>query len=425
MTHAVFPRLARARARLSRFCGDQRASVVPIFAFAMIPILALTGTAVDYSRANSARTAVQAALDATALILSKEAVGMDETVLKTKATNYFFSNFSNVEAKNVTVTPFFTTPQSGSFNLVVTANGTVDLHFMAAFGQSSMPISATTEVKWGIKRLELALVLDNTGSMASSSKMTNLKLAAKNLLTTMKTAAKKVGDIKVSIIPFDVTVKPGNGYKNAFWIDFNQNDISKNSWEGCVQDRDRTANGTSINNNTKDTAPVDGDDHTYFPAVQCGSLVSMMPLTDVYEQAGFDSLNTKIDSMTPAGNTNTTIGLVWGWHSLTANLPFPQGSALAPDLDKVIIMLTDGDNTEDRWSTTQSQIDARMKMTCDNLRDTKTIRVYTVRVINGNADLLRDCATNPNMYYNVQQADQLNSVFTSIAQNLANLRLSK
>ena len=78
MTHALLSRLS-ARARLSRFCSDRRASVVPIFAFAMIPILALTGTALDYSRANSARTAVQAALDATALTLSKEAVGMDET----------------------------------------------------------------------------------------------------------------------------------------------------------------------------------------------------------------------------------------------------------------------------------------------------------------------------------------------------------
>ena len=78
-----------------------------------------------------------------------------------------------------------------------------------------------------------------------------------------------------------MTVKPGTSYKDEFWIDFNQNDISKNSWEGCVQDRDRP-NG--INNNTKDTTPVDGDDHTWFPAVQCGSLVTLMPLTDVFER---------------------------------------------------------------------------------------------------------------------------------------------
>jgi hypothetical protein len=39
--------------------------------------------------------------------------------------------------------------------------------------------------------------------------------------------------------------------------------------------------------------------------------------------------------------------------------------------------------------------------------------------------LLKGCATKPEMYYDVQQAVQLNSVFSSIAQNLANLRITQ
>jgi hypothetical protein len=46
-------------------------------------------------------------------------------------------------------------------------------------------------------------------------------------------------------------------------------------------------------------------------------------------------------------------------------------------------------------------------------------------VINGNANLIKSCATKQDMYFDVQQASQLNSVFSSIAQNLANLRISK
>jgi hypothetical protein len=46
-------------------------------------------------------------------------------------------------------------------------------------------------------------------------------------------------------------------------------------------------------------------------------------------------------------------------------------------------------------------------------------------VIDGSASLLKNCATNPNMYYDVDQASELNNVFSSIAQNLANLRISK
>ena len=41
-----------------------------------------------------------------------------------------------------------------------------------------------------------------------------------------------------------------------------------------------------------------------------------------------------------------------------------------------------------------------------------------MRVINGNATLLRNCATNPTMYYDVDQASELNSVFSAIAQKI-------
>ena len=61
---------------------------------------------------------------------------------------------------------------------------------------------------------------------------------------------------------------------------------------------------------------------------------------------------------------------------------------------------------------------------CTNIK-AANIKIYTVRVIDGNASLLQGCATNPTMYFDVQNASQLNSVFTAIAQNLANLRIAK
>ena len=163
MPHALNSWLPLARDFFSRFRRDRRGNVAPIFAIAMLPIFALTGTAVDYSRANAARTEMQAALDATALTMSKEAIGLTQEQLNTKATEYFNASFANLDAKNMTVVPVLVTPQAGSFTLTVTASGSVDLRFMGVFGQSSLPISSSTEVKWGIKKLELAIVLDNTG----------------------------------------------------------------------------------------------------------------------------------------------------------------------------------------------------------------------------------------------------------------------
>lgn len=402
----------------SRFFADQSGGVAPIFALAIVPIIGLAGAAVDYSRASAARSAMYAALDATGLMLSKDAATMTPGQISAKAIDIFNAEFNRPDVGSLQVNAVLSSPQQGSFTLTVSASGNVATTFTRILGQTSIGLNASTAVDWGIKKLELALALDNTGSMAQNGKLTQLKSAAKNLLTTLQAAAKQPGDVKVSIIPFDTTVNIGTTYKDQFWVDYTVNGIQKNQWTGCVMDRSQP-------NDTNDATPVAGTASTLFPAKQCGSqLVSMMPLTDVLDTTGFTALNSKIDSMAASGNTNVTIGLEWGWHSLTPSLPLQQGSDPAPDRDKVIVLLTDGTNTQNRWSTSESAIDARTSLACTNAKNAN-IKIYTVRVIDGNASLLRGCATNPNMYYEVSQATQLNSVFSSIAQNLANLRIAR
>jgi hypothetical protein len=66
----------------------------------------------------------------------------------------------------------------------------------------------------------------------------------------------------------------------------------------------------------------------------------------------------------------------------------------------------------------------RTRAVCANIK-ASGIKIYSVRVIDGNASLLRDCATEPGMYYDVQQASQLSSVFSAIGSSLVNLHLAK
>ena len=78
---------------LARFLSNTRGGVAPLMAVVAIPVLAAVGMAVDYTRANSARAAFQVSLDATALMLSREAAtdatNPDSTVLQTHATDTF------------------------------------------------------------------------------------------------------------------------------------------------------------------------------------------------------------------------------------------------------------------------------------------------------------------------------------------------
>ena len=73
----------------SRFLADQSGGVAPMFALAIVPIIGLAGAAIDYSRASSARTAMFAALDATGLMLSRDAATMTQAQINAKATDIF------------------------------------------------------------------------------------------------------------------------------------------------------------------------------------------------------------------------------------------------------------------------------------------------------------------------------------------------
>jgi hypothetical protein len=89
-----------------------------------------------------------------------------------------------------------------------------------------------------------------------------------------------------------------------------------------------------------------------------------------------------------------------------------------------MILLTDGDNTENLFTTTGSQIDARTKLACTNIK-ADGISLYTIRVIDGNATLLKNCASAPEMYYDVKNASQLSPVFKAIANEISAVRLTQ
>ena len=73
------------RGQFLRFLGNRSGSGAPMFALAALPLLSFVGAAIDFSRAASARTAMQAALDASALMLSKDAQTLSGDALGQKA----------------------------------------------------------------------------------------------------------------------------------------------------------------------------------------------------------------------------------------------------------------------------------------------------------------------------------------------------
>ena len=422
---------------LVRFFENCRGGVAPLVAITALPLMAAVGGAIDYTRASAARTAFQNALDATALMLSRSAATQSAADLQTTATNTFNALFTQADASNVAVSATYAS-NSGS-KVVLTGTATIKTDFLSILGINQININASATSTWGNTRLRVALVLDNTGSMSSSGKITALKTAAKGLLTQLSAAATSPDDVYVSIIPFskDVNLNPANysqswlrwdlweaangtcsstrytSQKSCLSAGKTWTPAAHSTWNGCVTDRDQ-------NFDTTNDAPVAGS--TLYPAEQYSSC----PARVLGLSNDWTALSSEVDAMQPNGNTNQAIGLQLGWQSLTA-APF----SIPPEdpnyqYNDVIILLTDGLNTEDRWYTNISSINTRQQITCDNIK-AANITLYTVQV-NTDGDptstLLQNCASDPGKFFLLTSASQMITTFSQIGTALSNLRLS-
>ena len=446
--------------RLCRTARELRAAnganVTVTFALATLPMVGFVGAAVDYSHANSVKAAMQAAADSTALMLSKNAATITNSALQTQANSYFKALFTRPEATGLTVSAVFTADTGNK--VVVNASSNVPTNFMGLMGFSQLKVAVDSQVAWGNTRLRVALVLDTTGSMADDGKMTALKSATKSLLDQLKAAAVNPGDVYVSIVPFSKDVNVGKSNYQANWInwtDFDQDngDCSKNSydndkagciaagktwtganhntWTGCVVDRGGANSPGTGNYDTNVVAPSTSNTSTLFMAEQYSSCSpKIVPLNYVWQD-----MKDFVDTFYPAGNTNQAIGLAHGWMSLVGGGPYPAPPAEDPKYQytKVIILLTDGLNTQDRWYTSQSSIDAREKLTCDNI-NAAAIQLYTIQVNTGGdptSTLLKNCAGSSGKYpdadkfFLLTSANQIVATFQQIGTRLSNLRIAQ
>jgi Mg-chelatase subunit ChlD len=396
------------------FLADRRGGVAIMFAFALVPVFLIVGAAVDYSRASLARTDLQSAVDGAALAAGRSALDQSHKDLRQAARQAFDSGFRPPSGTTVTT---FKVKATGD-TLTVEAHASVPLSFGGIIGMKTLEVDGQATVPLGILSLEIALVLDNTGSMARLGKMDALKEAAKNLIDTIQ-ASSGAGVSKIGIVPFNTQVNVGSANQSASWLRYSSGspeprlNVTAATWTGCVADRDQPED-------IRDDLPNTGRPETLYPASACqfANLLPVMPLS-----GDFAGLKTAIDGMAPTGNTNTGIGLAWGLALLTPGGPLSVAQKPGKTVQKTIVFLTDGTNTENRWTTDQVQIDQRTDRICQQIKSDK-IQVYTIRVIEGNETLLRNCATKPNMYFSVNQASELKGVFDAIARQLVALRLS-
>jgi hypothetical protein len=172
------------------------------------------------------------------------------------------------------------------------------------------------------------------------------------------------------------------------------------------------------------------------------------------------------------GGTNQAEGLAWGWRALSPNAPFTEGAPYGPDVRKVIVLMSDGENTNvgddpvldsdysayhhlGMWTELASgnmlgqlingiargilapqyrraitsansyvnYVNQRQRQVCDNIK-AADIEIYVVRFRNGDQSVMRYCASSDEHYFNANNAQELSEAFDAIGTGIGALRLT-
>jgi Flp pilus assembly protein TadG len=526
-----------------RLLADRAGNVTITFALAFLPLVALVGAAIDYSRASAIRTSMQSAADMTSLAVAKSAATLTADEIQSQSETIFKASFTRKDATDLAITTSYTT--TGGTTLTVGATAKMKTNFLGVMGITEMVLGTSSTSAWGQSRLRVALVLDNTGSMSSSGKLTALKKATKTLLAQLKAAATAADDVYVSIIPFVKDVAADKASYSENWIywgtstqdptlsddsswdanngscsgasgstrsacyanacsaggytnktectanytctnplqttqsactgqkactksyssqnsceyhygtwgygTWNKNTWSSSivwtpsshsNWNGCITDRGDNAGPNTGAYDTITTSPSSSIVATLFPAEQYAYCpAAVLPLNN-----NWTTMTTFVDNMVANGSTNQGIGFIHGWQSLVGGGPYPN----PPTMDtanykykQVIILLTDGLNTQNRWwgngsstgTSDDAKIDARQQLACSNAKGAG-ITVYTVQVNtstpkDATSAVLQNCASanttsDPGeKFFLLTSSDAMVSTFQQIGTQISKLRIAK
>ena len=390
----LFKKLTNA---IRRFSREKRASMA-LAHMLTIPIVGATSAAViDMNDGYNARSEIQLILDRAALAASRDPDAPHGKVLahgRKLLRNALKS--AGIEKKTRSYTANFEFDENRE-TLIATFSGEVKTWMGTMTGVPKITVNVRSEVKVSREAappLEIALVLDTSGSMGGS-RISALRTAVNQMLDGLFAADDGAGKVRVSLVPYASYVRI-DGYSR--FSAYSYSSLCPSPRTGGGRDKDTPSRYEK-----------------FYGSSSCGYRYPIMPLS-----SDKTTLKRYVSTLNAGGGTNGSLGFEWGWYAVSGNWRDEWNGSAKPnaygDADKVVVMMTDG-----VFGDLQ-----RFQSLCKNARNAG-VKVYSIafQAPASSAAQLRACAGGGDNFFQPNSASQLVSAFAAIGERATAPRLSR
>ncbi|HEY9038776.1 MAG TPA: TadE/TadG family type IV pilus assembly protein [Roseovarius sp.] len=308
--HAAGQRLRRKGiAKPSTFHKDEDGAIVVFTLFALLMMLIAGGIAIDVMRQEMTRARIQNTLDTAVLAGAGAPYGtspkliVQDFMAKADMGDYLAAlDDDGLNDDDDIIQTMNSSKVSAS------ASTSMDTLLMHLSGVKQLGAAAASSAERRVPKLEVAMVLDVSGSMDRNSKLTNLKSAGKKFITSILESSEH-GDAVISVVPFSWDVSPGWDIIDALDVD------ARHDYSTCLQFEADDYKSTAIDPDDSQTQLIYTSEYDY----------GFDKLNSVYRTCYNEpnaeilpysisktALHNKIDALEANGNTSGNQGMKWG-----------------------------------------------------------------------------------------------------------------
>lgn len=400
----------RLASRLRQLWWADSGMIAPMVGILAIPLCLFIGLAVDHSRALTLKARTLEALDAAALaaVRAMQASGATDEEVIAIANRYFDERMARLATWAVTIDPLEITIDRGNDTVSLAASGKVDTYFARLANVDKLSVATTSAAVYGIKEIEVGLMLDVSGSMNDLGKIDDLKDAAKEFIDILMPGTPDAAKARVGLAPYSTAVNPGEYSVKA---------KGNSGKTDCVSER-KGANAFT------DASPMTGQPFGSKPT-SCPD-ATVLALTDDKKK-----LAERIDSYEPGGMTAGHLGIGWAWYLVSPKWKdfWPAESAPGAYDDKkvlkAVVLMTDGMFNQ-YYEPDNGNSAEQAQALCESIKSEKVL-VFSVALQAPASVLpvLKGCASSDTYFFDVSSGEQLSEAYAVIARKLTELRLTK